>query len=397
MILTRYRSTFKIAVPIFLCAVVSACTSDIPPIGKGGGQLVEEEENRLLKTADAEVRRLDESGQLYDNAVVESYVNEVAHRLVPESVKNSRIAVRVKIIKNPLLNAFAYPNGVIYMHTGILARMENEAQLATLLGHEMTHTLHRHALMGQRSLKNKTAMLAGLQVLTAPLGAYGGVVTLLGALGTMAAVTGYSRDLEETADAEGLETMVLAGYSPAEAPKLFVHLKHNVEELEIKEPFFFGTHPRLIERIDSYTDLIADRYAGKTGIANAERFMKQVGPVILDDAVQALALGRFRLAESQIHRVLVVEPRNAMGHYHLGEIYRQRNAQGDVEKAEQEFRQAERYDSSYAEPHRSLGLIYKKQGRYREAKAEWERYLALAPAAQDKGYIEQDLRGMQDK
>ena len=397
MIISRGCSNFRIGIFLFLFAVVSACSSDIPPIGKDEGRQVDEEEKRLWKTVEAEERRLDESGQLYDNAVVESYVNEVAYRLVPESVKSTRLAVRIKIIKNPLLNAFAYPNGVIYVHTGILARMENEAQLATLLAHEMTHATHRHALKGQRSLKSKTAMLAGLQVLMAPFGAYGGVVTLLGMVGTMAAVTGYSRDLEEEADREGLETMVRAGYSPAEAPKLFTHLKHDVEELKIKEPFFFGTHPRLAERIDSYVDLIADRYVGKTGATNTERFMKQIGPVILDDATLDLALGRFALAELQIQRVLVTEPQNATGHFCLGEVYRQRNAEGDVKKAEHEFREAERVNSGYAEPHRALGLIYKKQGRQREAKAEWERYLVLAPAAQDRGYIEQYLRDMGDK
>jgi beta-barrel assembly-enhancing protease len=397
MIVGRWRRTFKIGTSTFLFAIASACASDIPPIGKDGGEQFVKEEQRLWKTVEAEERRLDESGQLYQDAAVESYVNGVVNRLVPDSVKGSRIAVRIKLVKNPLLNAFAYPNGVIYVHTGILARIENEAQLATLLGHEMTHATHRHALKGQRSLKTKTATLAGLQMLMAPFGAYGGVVTLLGAFGTMAAVTGYSRDLEREADEEGLEAMVRAGYSPSEAPKLFMHLKRDVEELKVTEPFFFGSHPRLVERIESYTDLIADRYAGKTGVTNTAQFMKQVGHIILDDAMLDLALGRFTLAESQTQRVLSFEPHNAVGHFDLGEVYRQRNTPGDLEKAEREFRQAEQFDARYAEPHRALGLIYKKQGRLRETKVELERYLVLAPTAQDRGYIEQYLLETGDK
>ena len=217
-----------LALSAFIFALASACSSDIPPIGVRGGEQFNNEEQRLWKAAEAEEERLDDSGQLYEDVAVEAYVNEVLQHLVKTSGK-STLAFRAKLVKNPLLNAFTYPNGVIYVHTGILARMENEAQLATLLAHEMTHATHRHALQGQRSLKAKTATLAGLQMLMAPLGAYGGVITLLGAVGTMSAVTGYSRDLEREADSEGLEMMVRAGYSPTEAPKLFMVSKrlHN--------------------------------------------------------------------------------------------------------------------------------------------------------------------------
>jgi len=383
-------SSFAIALSAFIFALASACSSDIPPIGVRGGEQFNNEEQRLWKAAEAEEERLDDSGQLYEDVAVEAYVNEVLQHLVKTSGK-STLAFRAKLVKNPLLNAFTYPNGVIYVHTGILARMENEAQLATLLAHEMTHATHRHALQGQRSLKAKTATLAGLQMLMAPLGAYGGVITLLGAVGTMSAVTGYSRDLEREADSEGLEMMVRAGYSPTEAPKLFMHLKRDVDELKVKEPFFFGTHPRLVERIDSYTDLIANRYAGKTGLTYAERFMKQASHVVLDDAMLLLALGRFSLAESQIQRVLGPAPQNAVAHFDLGEVYRQRNSVGDLDKADHQFRQAAELDDRYAEPHRALGLIYKKQGRDRDTRAEWERYLMLAPTARDRGYIEQYL------
>ena len=54
--------------------------------------------------------------------------------------------VKIVVIKDPYLNAFAFPNGVIYIHTGMLARMDNEAQLAALLAHEMSHCIHRHTL-----------------------------------------------------------------------------------------------------------------------------------------------------------------------------------------------------------------------------------------------------------
>ena len=62
---------------------------------------------------------------------------------------------------------------------------------------------------------------------TLPFGAYGNLANLLGTVGAMAAVTGYSRELETEADNAGLVLMINAGYDPKEAPKLFIHLKRS--------------------------------------------------------------------------------------------------------------------------------------------------------------------------
>ena len=71
-----------------------------------------------------------------------------------------------------------------------------------------------------------------------PFGGYGSLADLLGSIGAMAAVTGYSRELETEADKVGLDLMVQAGYDPAESPRLFEYLKKDVKEQDIKEPFF---------------------------------------------------------------------------------------------------------------------------------------------------------------
>src|SRR4030067_1130229 len=96
-----------------------------------------------------------------------------------------------------------------------LQEWTTEAQLATLLAHEMTHATHRHAIKQFRDARNKTAFLA---VITAGTS---GLAAPLGALGTLAAITGYSREQEAEADREGFKLMVKAGYDPGEAPKLF--------------------------------------------------------------------------------------------------------------------------------------------------------------------------------
>jgi len=379
-----------------LCLTFIGCaTTALPPVTSKGFTF-EEDEKRLWRRSEEEEKILDRSGLIYEDKELEAYLNEVARRLQPPEVF-TYIPFKIKVIKNPYLNAFAFPNGVIYIHTGILARMDNEAQLATLLAHEMTHATHRHAVKGFRDIKNKTAFLATIQVTLGGLGGgVGDLATLLGTVGTMAAVTGYSRDLEREADVEGLRLMVNAGYDPREAPKLFIHLKKELEEENIKEPFFFGTHPRLQERIENYETLIKTRYRDHTGgIKNTEIFLGKIYKVILDNARLDLKAGRFKFAQRGVEKYLTIKPDDARAYYLLGEIFRQRNKEGDMQKAKEYYKKAISIDPSYAEPHKGIGLIHYKEGEKQLAKKHLELYLSLSPQAADRAYIEEYIKSLQ--
>ena len=382
---------------LILLGVVACATTQLPSVGEMDALQLQEDEKRIWNRSGEEQRRLNNSSYIYEDPVLTDYVNEVALSLVPEDIKGKGLTFRVLIIRNPLLNAFAYPNGVIYVHTGLISKMENEAQLAALLGHEMIHVTHRHAIENYRSVKNTTAALATIQMASIPFGAYGNLANVLGTVGAMAAVTGYSRELETEADNAGLLLMINAGYDPKEAPKLFMHLKRDVEQQDKKEPFFFGTHPRLQERIDNYNRFIKTKYPEKTGIKNTERFMDIISPLILDNAKMDLSMGRFNSARDGIGRFLEIDSQNSSAHFYLGELYRQRNDEGDREKALNEYNLSIQYDPSNPAPHKGIGLIYYKLERYQEAKAEFEKYLTLFPDADDAAYIEQYIKAMPTK
>lgn len=356
-----------------------------------------EDEKRIWGQSREEQLQLDRSGHLYENPEITAYVNRVARGLMPHQAEQSVLQVQVKIIRNPLLNAFAFPHGVIYVHTGILARMDNEAQLATLLGHELTHSTHRHAVQSVRSLKNTTATLAGLGVVLLPFGPFGNLVAVLGQIGGMAAVTGYSRSLESEADRVGLERMVAAGYDPHESPKLFEYLKRDLEEQKLDEPFFFGTHPKLVDRIEEFQEQVKDRYAARSGITNAEAFMTVMQPLFLENAKMDLAIGRFQSAESGLVRYLARYPQDAQAHYWLGEVYRQRGEEADRDKAVQAFEKAIQVAPGFADPYRSLGTMRFKQEQWKEAQSAFEQYLALSPAAADRAFIEAYVEELRKK
>lgn len=89
--------------------------------------------------------------KLVDNLKVQAYINYVGNKIVPQWQKNipygadERIRFRFYVIENPTFNAFALPNGMIFVHSGLLKMIDNEAQLAAILGHEIAHATHEHA------------------------------------------------------------------------------------------------------------------------------------------------------------------------------------------------------------------------------------------------------------
>jgi len=204
----------KLKLFLFLLPVIffqiGCASTNLNPITNGKLQL-ETDETGIWHQVEEEQKALNRSGVLYADKELEEYLNETDRKLYSESVL-AQIPFSIHVIKNRQFNAFAYPNGHVYVHTGILACMENEAQLATLLAHEMTHVTHRHTVKGFRNLKNKTALLATLQVTLGGLGGgVGDLASLLGTFGTLAAVSGYSRELETEADMEGFKLIKEAG------------------------------------------------------------------------------------------------------------------------------------------------------------------------------------------
>ena len=379
---------------LLLCFIFVGCaTTKLSPVTTDGF-LFEDDEMRLWHRTEEEQKALNKSGLIYyKDEELEAYLNEIVEKLQPLEVLE-HIPFKINIIRNPYLNAFTLPNGSIYIHTGMVARMDNEAQLSTLIAHEMIHCTHRHAIKQFRDLKNKTAFFATFQVAMGGLGAYGDIGNLLGAVGTMAAITGYSREHEEEADMEGLKLMVKAGYDPEESPKLFEYLKEELEEdKKRKEPFIFGSHPRLQERIESYQNLLKTKYREqKGGAKNSDIFLKKIHMVILDNARLDLKTGRFKIAQKGIEKYLAIKPDDAKAYCILGEIFRQRGEEGDTEKAKENYKKAISIDSTYPYPYKGIGLIHYKQGEKCLAKESFELYLTLSPQVLDRAYIEEYIK-----
>ncbi|MBM4299203.1 MAG: hypothetical protein FJ143_15815 [Deltaproteobacteria bacterium] len=383
---------------VVLMALLSAtsCASVESFTARGSVDLAEDE-RRIWNRGLEEAQRLDASGRLYENKELLDYVNGVAAKLLPENLRGAGLQLRIRIIRNPFLNAFALPHGAIYLHTGILAKMENEAQLAALLRHEMVHVTHRHPLQSFRTAQNTANTLAVLGTLSIPAGNFGAAIQLLGALGGVAAVSGYSRSMEREADNQGFELMVNAGYDPTEAPKLFDHLKKEREDRKVGEPFFFGSHPRLSERKENFKELIAKQTNHHERYNGAEAFQQKIAPLLIENAIMDISLGRWEWAEEAIQMFRKIRPVDPNGSYQLGEIFRRRAEGEDLQKAEESYRAALASDGKFAGAYQGLGLLYLKRGDRAKATEAFAKYVELAPDAKDRAYVESyliELRGM---
>jgi predicted Zn-dependent protease len=367
---------------IAICCLVAGCAT-LRPIPVTQTHTASEEEQMLWRRAQEEQDAINGSGVLYQDAEIENYLNQIAKKLHTNSISPD-ISFQIKVVKDPNLNAFAFPNGVIYIHTGILARMDNEAQLAALLAHEMVHCTHRHSIRVLRSIKDRT------QAKTATVRK---LAQLLGITGSIASINGYTRELETEADRVGLDLAVKANYDPREVLKLFELLKQEIEIEGIEEPYFFGTHPNVRQRIENVNNWLAEKYREKiTSIKNTDVFRSKISRLVLDNARLDLRQGRFLVAQRTLEKFLTVKPDDARAYFLLGEIFRQRCRQDDATAAIKYYEKSISLNPSFPEPHKAMGLIHYKDGEKRLAKKYFESCLLLSPDTADKAYIQGYLK-----
>lgn len=332
-------------------------------------------EERVWHEAREADAAIDKSGLVADDARATAYVQGVMDRLFPEF----KGKITVHIHESTHLNAFAMANGSIYVNIGLLARMENEAQLAALLGHEAIHFIEKHSFRQRVTAKNMAAF------------AVSGVP--FSSLAAVSSISGFSRDHEREADAKGYERMVAAGYDPREAHKVFQILADEVKILKEEQPYFFASHPKLTERIEAFKDLSARHTAG--GRIDADAYNRIVSPLRMQTLERDLSQDRHASV------ILVLEdPKRsrlypAASVYWLGEAYARRDAKGDDAKALAAWRAAEKSAPQFAPTYLRLGLHAMKSGAKPAARRYFERYLTLAPKdAPERGYAQQYLASL---
>lgn len=228
---------------------------------------------------------------LYDDARVTAYVDRVANEVLqtsaytdpntPAEIRNTPFHFRV--LDSPVVNAFALPGGYVYVTRGLLSYLENEAQLAVVLGHEIGHVLARHS--SEQAARVQTGQL-GLLLGAAVGGVVGGGRVAQGILDYGSQGVGllflkYGRGAEREADQAGVAYAEYAGYDAAQASRFFVALSRLSSGSGQSIPGFLSTHPDPGEREATIRQL-ATQYPGGTEV-NAPDFLAAIDGIVLGE------------------------------------------------------------------------------------------------------------------
>ena len=246
-----------------------------------------EQEVEIGKQADSEI--IAQYG-LYENEELSNYVSDLGQALLEvshlrradtqEKFRNTEFTFRV--LDSPVVNAFALPGGYIYVTRGLLAHLNNEAQLAMVLGHEIAHVAARHA--SQRAATQQFGQLAviGGAILGQSLGYDGASILQLSSQTAQLMFLKYGRDAERESDALGVEYAAMKNYKAAEGADFFTSLKRISESEGGGIPTLLSSHPDPGEREETIPRL-AEEWAKKgyeQTILDKEEFMSMIDNIM---------------------------------------------------------------------------------------------------------------------
>lgn len=341
------------------------------------------DEGGLWGLMDREEMRLKRSPLTIQDKALKDYLTDLVCRLSDGHCPD----IRVHAVRMPHFNAMMAPNGMMLVWSGLLLRVENEAQLVAILGHELGHYLERHQVEQLRAAKSQA-------VLSTMVGMVGGVGGFLGQMGLMANMFAFSRDHEARADRMGMRLMRHAGYDGREAAVVWENL---LAELQVtggkdagKRGDLFETHPATAGRRDELLQLAGD--AG--GELGAERLRKVIAPLRPGWLQDEVKRGQYEESLILFGRMLKKDPQDAEVLQARGEVFRRRDEPGDADKALADLQRASRLPGAPAETFRSLGLVHRQRNDPAAAAQALETYLAKAPQAPDAGLLRSYLEEM---
>lgn len=334
------------------------------------------DEGGLWAMMQREETRLRRSPFLLKDAALQSYLLGLVCKLAGEHCPD----VRVYAVRNPFFNASMAPNGMMQVWSGLLLRVDNEAQLATILAHEIGHYLKRHTLDQLRDAKSRSSFMVFMAMF--------GVVGLIGQMAALAGAFGFSRDQEREADRIGMALMRQAGYDPREAAKVWANLLAELSAGADGDPTrnspLFATHPPSDERRDTLSRLAEGASGGRIGQAEFDQQLAGLQAMLLEDELRR---GRHPETLALLDRLVRRSPQRADLLYFRGETRRLRAAPGDDDAALADLQAAVALGGEPAETHRALGYLHQKRQQGAASRAAFARYLDMAPQAADAAMV----------
>jgi beta-barrel assembly-enhancing protease len=353
------------------------------------------DERELWKTADDIEEKIGKSaGNFEDKELTALYLRDVMQK-ISSDFNNSQMQIRVYVFSDTNPNAFVLPNGAVFVTTGMLALLENEAQLASVLGHEFQHFRYRHHIGKERTAHNSAVagMIVGLAAAIAASGGNGGNVNtnIAGSfsnLWSLCATSSFSQEQERQADQASMIYVIKAGYEPNQSARAFELLQEFDRKAGHREQTMFSSHPALAERIESCRHIAQSNISQSGHELNAEAYYKMSYPAIIENARLNMKLRNNDIATDNINKCLAHDPKCARAYFLLGQMEWEKSPQQEQNmKSMYNFIKAAELDPNYAPCYREIGLLYRYGGQKQKSREMLTKYLELAPGAVDAAVI----------
>lgn len=314
---------------------------------------------------------------LYDNPAVQYYVNSIAQRLAPPDTDK---LFAVRLTPSPIPSATTLATGTIYVSTGLVSMLENEAQLAYVVAHEMAHVLKDHwrlksmMRLAEPAYNEKQAQKAAwISLIASGIGAGIGAAASRSSSGAAVgaaaglvagAVAGaalnplvsvdFDKVQEDEADREAFQILLRANYDPGEVPRLFLVLQNTVNLDSRASLGFIGQRRRIRERLDNCKDLIEKAYKADIELKKSKgaligdnpQFRHLIAELKRDNGILEYYYDMFALAKNNLADAVAIRSNDPSAQYYYGKVLQlTARTPEDRRAADEAFRMAIQHDA----------------------------------------------------
>lgn len=372
---------------VLAVALLVACGVN-PVTGKKELNLVGEETELKIGAENYVPSRQMQGGDLAVDPELTRYVNGVGQKLA--GVSDRKLPYEFTVLNNSVPNAWALPGGKIAVNRGLLTQLNSEAELAAVLGHEITHAAARH---GAKSMERGLFMQGAVMALA--IGAhdnqYANMIVGGAVLGAQLVTQRYGREAELEADHYGMVYMKRAGYDPAAAIELqqtFVKLEQGKKAGWIDG--MFASHPPSQERVDKNRETAAK--IGTGGDLGRERYQQAMANLRrdegaykkYDEGVEALGKGDTAKALALAQEAAKIEPREGKFAELMGDAeFKRKNYKVAIDH----YQRSLTLNGGYFKPYLQSAIARYQLGEREQAKPLFARSMELLPTATAAYYL----------
>jgi beta-barrel assembly-enhancing protease len=372
----------KIAILISAVTAFNGCGTN-PVTGETEFQLVSEGQEISIGQENYLPSQQSQGGAYVTDPELSRYVNSVGQKLAKVSDRPN-LPYEFVVLNNSVPNAWALPGGKIAVNRGLLLELNNEAELAAVLGHEIVHAAARH---GAKSMERGMMLNVGIMGLGIATSGEDSADLIVGAaaLGSQLVNQKYGRDAELESDFYGMKYMAKAGYDPAAAIKLqetFVRLSSGRQSNWLEG--LFASHPPSQERVNA--NKATAKKLNSKGVLNEKIYQQKIAHIKKTkpaydgyaEAQKALKDSNSQRAMNLIDKAIKIEPKEGLFYALKGDIYYNKNQYKDAEKL---FTNAINNNSGFFLFYLERGLTNEKMNQNSKAKRDLEKSIALLPTA----------------